>query len=116
MLFKYWTGRWRQRCRRIPSFFTPEIATPLLTAPRLARPKTPFDSPVQSGVCLIPPKDAVLHPEIRLPRLRKRFVLGDLRAEHFPTVEMPRRSNATHQPSDRPVQVGASRVRDRSGS
>ena len=67
-------------------------------------------------VCLIPPKDAVLHPEIRLPRLRKRFVLGDLRAEHFPTVEMPRRSNATHQPSDRPVQVGASRVRDRSGS
>ena len=28
MLFKYWTGRWRQRRRRSPSFFTPEIAEP----------------------------------------------------------------------------------------
>ena len=26
MLFKYWTARCRQRCRRITSFFTPEIA------------------------------------------------------------------------------------------
>ena len=29
MLFKYWIGRWRQRRRRIPSFFTPEIAAPV---------------------------------------------------------------------------------------
>ena len=28
MLFTYWTGRWRQRRRRMPSFFTPAIAEP----------------------------------------------------------------------------------------